>query len=221
MCVCVQVQPLHSSACCCCPDKLQSGGSSCRDSSWQQHYSSTQSAWHHHHHMAGPNLSSSSSSSGSLLPLGARAFSSSSTPSQQAAVAHSADTASEAAETSSDRRPALHPAADPKPILGVCRRKNVKCGWKKIDFVLRMVSHPEDNLPSTQSVILVTQLWQAAIGLPFSRCKCSRVTAGGGCLMSVEARAQAQALSSMGAVLKASLLQDAVRLWGSRARGQR
>jgi hypothetical protein len=42
-------------------------------------------------------------------------------------------------DSDQDTGPQLSPAAQPRLIEGVCKRRNIKCGWKKIDFVLRMV----------------------------------------------------------------------------------
>lgn len=54
----------------------------------------------------------------------------------------------------------LSPAAQPKLIEGVCRRRNIKCGWKKIDFVLRMVR--KENAPgcaACASLLTGTFVW--------------------------------------------------------------
>jgi len=48
--------------------------------------------------------------------------------------------AASALQASAAGKPAPSTASKGKPIQGICRRRNIKCGWKKIDFVLRMVS---------------------------------------------------------------------------------
>lgn len=86
------------------------------------------------------------SASGSSSSTSRRPYITSFSPLQQPALADSpsaAESAADAALEAADneqRGMQLNPAAAPKQIEGVCRRRNIKCGWKKIDFVLRMVS---------------------------------------------------------------------------------
>jgi hypothetical protein len=136
-----QVHALHGS---CAELAHQAGPRSSSSSSstamlWQQrHQVLTQ--WPLQAPWSCPSGISSSSCSTSQRP-----YSTSLTPLQQAAFADStavAESAANEAQEAGDKQPGsqLNPAAAPKQIEGVCRRRNIKCGWKKIDFVLRMVS---------------------------------------------------------------------------------
>jgi hypothetical protein len=148
-CWCLQVQAMHSSCAHYSAAGARNAGSSTSSSSSELFGSSSSlhnpfplqlGLLHAHRHSScqavGTGPSSSSCSSSSSSSSSARAYATSASPLQQTDLAVS----DAGAGSNQDQGPQLSPAEQPKQVVGQCNRKNLKCGWKKIDFVLRMVS---------------------------------------------------------------------------------
>ena len=145
----LQVQPLHSHA-----SSWHTPASTCSSSNNNSTaFSSWSFPWrqqqHCRLHVTQHNpayvMPCSSSSCGSVRQLSTQSSLSSPLTGNlalQGGTTAAAAATGAAAATSSVQVPSSSSSSEgpPKPIMGICKRRNIKCGWKKIDYVLRMVS---------------------------------------------------------------------------------